>query len=109
MVDDVKKISCKFKIGDLVRLIEDHDLRIGFGLITDIKINIEDVYDIKYFEEILEPNILKNSIDSIYTSDRDIFPQKPLLLVSWNKFSFNNKSMWMYSSELMLVSKVLNK
>jgi hypothetical protein len=109
MVDDVEKISCIFKIGDLVRLIEDKELNIGFGLIIDIKLSLEDVYDIKYFEEILEPNILKNSIDSIYTSDRDIFPQKPLLLVSWNKLSFNNKSMWMYSSELMLVNRAVNK
>ena len=37
MVDDVLDLFCEFDIGDLVRLTEDHQLFVGYGLVTDIK------------------------------------------------------------------------
>ena len=48
MVDDVLDLFCEFDIGDLVRLTEDHQLFVGYGLVTDIKNSFDDVYDIDY-------------------------------------------------------------
>lgn len=103
MVDDLEDIFCEFEIGDLVRLLEDQELSIGYGLVTDIKKSFDDVYDIDY---------LRNKIGTlrglIPTKEDDFFPSKPQVLVLWSGKSIisGNISIWMYPSELAIVQKV---
>ena len=42
MVTDLDKILCIFDIGDLVRLVEDYNVDVGYGLVTDVKVNFDD-------------------------------------------------------------------
>ena len=104
MVDDVEEFFCEFEIGDLVRLNEDIELHVGCGLVTDIKNNFEDVYDLKYLDE-----RIRNFREILVRRDDDFFPSKPQILVLWpsKNVSEHNTSIWMYSSELTLVQKVV--
>jgi hypothetical protein len=106
MVDELEEIFCEFEIGDLVRLLEDHELAVGYGLVTDIKKSFDDVYDIDY---------LRNKIGTlrglIPAREDDFFPSKPQVLVLWstkNTLS-GNISIWMYPSELLIVQKVVKQ
>ena len=56
MVSDLDKILCIFDIGDLVRLVEDYNVDVGYGLVTDVKVNFDDVYDIDYLREFGDGN-----------------------------------------------------
>jgi hypothetical protein len=103
MVDDVEEFFCEFEIGDLVRLLEDQNISVGYGLVTDIKNSFDDVYDIDY---------LRNKIGTlrglIPAKEDDFFPSKPQILVLWSgkRLASNNISIWMYPSELVIVQKV---
>lgn len=93
-----------FDIGDLVRLNEDIKIQIGYGLVTDIKFNFDDVYDLKFLDE-----RIRSFREILAMRDDDFFPSKPQILVLWtgkNILSANN-SIWMYASELTLVQKVV--
>jgi hypothetical protein len=94
----------EFEIGDLVRLNEDIKIEVGYGLVTDIKFNFEDIYDLKYLDE-----RIRNFREIIALRDDDIFPSKPQILVLWSGKNIlsENSSMWMYASELTLVQKVV--
>lgn len=104
MVTDLDKILCIFDIGDLVRLVEDYDIDIGYGLVTDIKMNFDDVYDLEYLR--VRIGTLR---DIIPARNDDFFPSKPQVLVLWSgkNLSGSNKSIWMYESELTLVQKAV--
>jgi hypothetical protein len=100
--DDVD--LCEFEIGDLVRLNEDVELEVGCGLVTDIKTNFDDVYDLKFLDE-----RIRNFREILARRDDDFLPSKPQILVLWSgkNITSSNISIWMYSSELTLVQKVV--
>lgn len=108
MVDDdlnLLNILNDFEIGDLVRLNEDIDLQIGLGLVIDIKLNFDDVYDVYEIRRKLQ-----EFKDKYEMRQDDFFPVKPQILVLWNNsklFKSGNKEIWMYSSELTIVQKVV--
>ncbi len=92
-----------FEIGDLVRLTDDIKLEIGYGLVTDIKLNFDDVYDLEYL------NIrIKSLSEILHVRDDDFFPSKPQVLVLWSGKNIlsENTSIWMYAGELTIVEKV---
>lgn len=95
---------CEFEIGDLVRLVEDGQLEIGCGLVTDVKFNFDDVYDLKLLDE-----RIKNFREIIARVDEDYLPSKPQILVLWSGKNIisQNTSIWMYASELTLVQKAV--
>lgn len=94
----------EFDIGDLVRLNEDIKLEVGCGLITDIKFNFDDVYDLKLLDE-----RIRSFREILARRDDDFFPSKPQVLVLWTGKNIisQNTSIWMYSSELTIVQKVV--
>jgi hypothetical protein len=95
-----------FEIGDLVRLIEDHKIEIGYGLVTDIKDNLDDVYDLEYLRE-----RFRSFREIIDLREQEIFPSKPQILVLWSgkAITSENTSIWMYASELTIVQKVMKE
>lgn len=98
------KLLNGFSIGDLVRLNEDLELHIGYGLVTEVRETFDDVYDLVDLSRKLEE--LRNDL---YYKDDGFYPTKPQILVLWNniKQTTNNKQLWMYASELTIVQKVL--
>ena len=40
-----------FEVGDLVRLSEDIKIEIGYGLVADVKLSFDDVYDLKVLDQ----------------------------------------------------------
>jgi hypothetical protein len=101
-VDD--KISCLLSLdyqpGDLVRLIDDHELEIGVGLVKLVKRDLSDIVDL-----IQLVNALHNRIEE------DIFPSKPQLFVLWSggKKVMNSepKAIWMYSTDVALYRRAV--
>lgn len=93
-----------FEIGDLVRLNEDLELEVGYGLVTDIKFNYDDVYDLKFLDE-----RIRSFREILARREDDFFPSKPQILVLWTGKNIlsPNASIWMYASELTLVQKVV--
>ena len=104
MVFLADKSMYDFQIGDLVRLNEDIKIEIGYGLVTDIKFNFDDIYDVKFLDE-----RIRSFREILAIRDDDFFPSKPQILVLWSgkKLVSENTSMWMYASELTLVQKVV--
>lgn len=104
MVYSIDKAIYDFDVGDLVRLNEDIKVEIGYGLITDIKFNFDDVYDLRYLDE-----RIRNFREILAKRDDDFFPTKPQILVLWSGKNLisNNLSLWMYASELTLVQKAI--
>jgi len=103
-MSELDKLLYNFEIGDLVRLSEDSELQVGYGLVTDVKYNFEDVYDLKYLNE-----RIRNFREILARRDDDFFPSKPQILVLWSGKNVveANVSIWMYASELTLVQKVV--
>ena len=103
MVNYINETIYDFEIGDLVRLNEDIKIEVGYGLVTDIKFNFDDVYDLKFLDE-----RIRSFREIIAMRDDDFFPSKPQVLVLWSGKNIitENASMWMYASELTLVQKV---
>ena len=103
MVHIINKTIYDFEIGDLVRLNEDIDIEVGYGLVTDIKFNFDDIYDLKYLDE-----RIRSFREILARRDDDFFPSKPQILVLWSGKNIvnENTSIWMYASELTLVQKV---
>lgn len=104
MVYLIDKSIYEFDIGDLVRLNEDIKIEIGYGLITDIKFNFDDVYDLRFLDE-----RIRNFREVLAMRDEDFLPSKPQILVLWTgkNLMSNSLSLWMYASELTLVQKVV--
>lgn len=102
-----EKILCDFDIGDLVMLNGDTMLQVGYGLITDIKFDFDDIYDFKYLaDKIRLKRHLNGTLDTI---EDDMCSTKPQVLVLWNslgKSNNMNKHLWMHSGDLILVQKV---
>lgn len=96
-----------FEVGDLVRLTEDIKLDIGYGLVADVKLSFDDVYDLKILDQ-----RIKSFTEILHTRDDDFFPTKPQILVLWsgrNLVSNTVTSLWMYASELTIVEKVVKE
>lgn len=103
-MNEIGKQDIQFQIGDLVRLYEDREVNIGCGLVTSIKENLEDVYDLQYLRERI--GTLRKHIPA--KSD-DFFSSRPQILVLWSMKTRNqNKiSLWMYAEELIIISKIV--
>ena len=101
---DFDDVLCVFDIGDLVRLTEDYNVDVGYGLVTDIKTNFDDVYDLEYLR--FRIGTMREIIPA---RNDDFFPSKPQVLVLWSGKNLvnSNKSIWMYESELTLVQKAV--
>lgn len=94
-----------YEIGDLVRLVEDYNLEVGYGIITDIKQNFEDVYDLDYLRKKI--GTLRQEMP---TKEDDFFPSRPQILVLWTikKTKTNNSiSIWMHAEEITILQKVV--
>jgi hypothetical protein len=93
-----------YDIGDLVRLVEDRKIEVGYGIITDIKQDFEDVFDLEYLRKKI--GTLRQEMP---TREDDFFPSRPQILVLWTikKTSSNNISIWMYAEEIAIVQKVV--
>ena len=104
MVYLIDKSIYDFDVGDLVRLNEDIKVEIGYGLVTDVKFNFDDVYDLKYLDE-----RIRSFGEILAIRDDDFFSSKPQILVLWSGKNLvsNSLSLWMYASELTLVQKVV--
>lgn len=100
----IDKSLYDFDIGDLVRLNEDIKLEIGYGLVADVKLSFDDVYDLKSLDE-----RIRSLREVLNTRDDDFFPTKPQILVLWTGKNIvaKNSLIWMYASELTLVHKVV--
>lgn len=100
------KLLNDFSIGDLVRLNEDLNLHIGYGLVTEVRETFDDVYDLADLSKRLEE--LRNNL---YYKEDGFYPTKPQILVLWNsiKQTRDNKQLWMYASELTIVQKVVTR
>jgi hypothetical protein len=96
-----EEVLSNLAIGDLVRLNEDIDLQVGYGLIVDIKYNFDDIYDL------IELNLKITKIKDPLSRTDDFYPTKPQILVMWTGAN-NGKILWMYASELTLIQKVSN-
>ena len=96
---DNKLLFSELSIGDLVSLKEDVLLKIGYGLIIDIKYDFDDVYDL------LELKNKISNIENVTSRTDDFYPTKPHILVLWSKTN-KGVSLWMYDSELTLIEKV---
>ena len=100
-----EEIVFDYEIGDLVRLVEDHKLEVGYGIITDIKENFEDVYDLDYLRKKI--GTLR---DIMPAREDDFFPSRPQILVLWSikkSTTNNNTSIWMYAEEIVILQKVV--
>jgi hypothetical protein len=94
-----------YEIGDLVRLAEDHNLEVGYGIITEIKENFEDVYDLDYLRKKI--GTLRETMPA---REDDFFPSRPQILVLWTikkTKTNNNISIWMYAEEIAILQKVV--
>jgi hypothetical protein len=101
----IDKDAYDFEVGDLVRLIEDIKIEIGFGLVVDVKLSFDDVYDLKILDQ-----TIKSMSEILNIRDDDFYPTKPQILVLWsgkNLITNTNTSIWMYASELAIVQKVV--
>ncbi len=104
MVYLIDKTVYDFEIGDLVRLTDDIKLEIGYGLVTDVKLNFDDVYDLEYLSM-----RIKSLSEILHVRDDDFFPSKPQVLVLWSGKNIlsENTSIWMYAGELQIVQKAI--
>ena len=95
-----KSLFSKLSIGDLVSLREDVKLKIGYGLVIDIKYDFNDVYDL------LEIKNKLSNMQNISSEIDDFCPTKPHILVMWSKTD-KSINLWMYDSDLILIEKVI--
>lgn len=93
-------------IGDLVRLNEDSALKIGIGIVEDIKLNFNDICDIGYLLDKIEDY---NAGVKFNSELNGFFSSKPQALIMWSgKKLKKTNSMWMYTSEITIVHKVIS-
>jgi len=102
----------KINVGDLVRLKDDIELDVGVGLIVETRSNNGDVVDL--FHE------RQTNVPYEFTPNHDLWdieeiPEyllyKPIYLVLWQSgdpSTESNRPVWMFSTELVLVSEVKN-
>lgn len=82
-----------FSIGDLVKLKQDYESKIGFGFVAEIKDDLSDIKEYQFF------NLKK---------DRNI--DKLHILVYWTlrkMVSEYNGYIWMYPSQISVVKKII--
>jgi hypothetical protein len=96
-------------VGDLVRLKDDENLGIGLGLIVEIRESSADVTDLFHERTVDVPYEFSPSTD---LWDIDDIPEyllyKPIYLVLWQSgdpATDSSYPVWMFSSELVLVSE----
>ena len=95
-----KEKDSRIKVGDLVRLKDDQDISVGVGLVLEKRDDREEIVDM---------------IDSLRSGSERIeieeIPEfllfKPIYLVLWQgeNISPTDKPVWMFSTELKLVTK----
>lgn len=93
-------------IGDLVRLNEDLLLRNGVGVVEDIKLNFDDLCHINYLLDKIEEH---NLLTKTHPESNGFFSSKPQALILWsNKRLSKSNSMWIYTSEITVIHKVIS-
>jgi len=100
-------------IGDLVKLKDDVDTLIGFGIVLDVR---TDTYE-------MAVALIENFNDYMVAIDEDFIPeeiteaekellQTPVYLILWHStdgHTFSSKPIWMYHSEITVISKVIKR
>ena len=97
----------------LVKLKDDEDTLVGFGIILDVR---TDTYEmavslIENFNEYMiaiDENFIPEEISE---AEKELL-QTPVYLVLWHSrdgHTFNSKPIWMYRSEITVISKVIKK
>jgi len=103
----------EISIGDLVKLKDDVDTLIGFGIVLDIR---TDTYE-------MAVALIENFNDYMVAIDEDFVPeeiteaekemlQTPVYLILWHStdgHTFSSKPIWMYRSEITVISKVIKR
>ena len=103
----------EISIGDLVKLTGDDDVQVGFGIVLDVR---TDTYE-------MAVSLIESFNDYMSAIDEDFIPeqiteaerellQTPVYLVLWHSndgHTFSSKPIWMYRSEISIISKVIKK
>jgi len=103
----------EISIGDLVKLKDDVDTLIGFGIVLDVR---TDTYE-------MAVALIENFNDYMVAIDEDFIPeeiteaekemlQTPVYLILWHStdgHTFSSKPIWMYRSEITVISKVIKR
>ncbi len=94
-------LTLDYQPGDLVRLVEDHDLEVGVGLVKIVKRDLTDISDVIELFRALQ-------------GEDDILPSKPQLFVMWSGGKrlipdMQPKSIWMYASDVILYKRAVRK
>jgi len=103
----------EISIGDLVKLKDDVDTLIGFGIVLDVR---TDTYE-------MAVALIENFNDYMVAIDEDFVPeeiteaekemlQTPVYLILWHStdgHTFSSKPIWMYRSEITVISKVIKR
>lgn len=98
-------LATELSIGDLVRLNEDLSLKNGVGVVEDIKLNFDDICGINFLLERIEEH---NSLTKIHSQESGFFSLKPQALIMWTgKRLSKSNSMWIYTSEITVIHKVI--
>lgn len=107
------KIEEDISIGDLVKLDGDEDALVGFGIVLDVR---TDTYEMAIA-------LMENFNDYMSAIDEDFIPeeitdaerellQTPVYLILWHSndgHTFSSRPIWMYRSEITVISKVIKK
>lgn len=91
----------KIKVGDLVRLTDDHDLDVGVGVVLKMKKDCKKINDLLIVEEDDE----EGSLITEEIPEFSLF--NPIYLILWqgDNISPNDRPVWMFRSEIELVKK----
>tara|TARA_A200000159_G_scaffold154189_1_gene166813 strand:- start:695 stop:1036 length:342 start_codon:yes stop_codon:yes gene_type:complete len=100
----------EISIGDLVKLKDDEHTAVGFGIVIDVR---TDTYD-------MAVALIENFNDYMSAVDEAFIPeeiteaekqllQTPVYLILWHStdgHTFSSRPIWMYRSEITVISKV---
>lgn len=100
-------------IGDLVKLKDDVDTAVGFGIVLDVR---TDTYDmavalIQNFNDYMSAVDEGFEPEEITDAERELL-QTPVYLILWHStdgHTFSSRPIWMYHSEITVISKAIRE
>ena len=102
-----EKDTDEISVGDLVRLVDDHEFLIGIGLVVDKASDTGTALD-EFFGLF---DFYQNSDESAFDDEDLLFLNRPVYLVIWsgdNKYFSSDSSakpLWFFKNELKVVNK----
>lgn len=100
-------------IGDLVKLKDDVDTLVGFGIVLDVR---TDTYEmavalLQNFNDYMSAIDEEFEAEEITDVEKELL-QTPVYLILWHStdgHTFSSRPIWMYQSEITVISKVIKK